>query len=107
MIGALDTHRPLWVASFEAVALADHVPELREALAAGFELARLGLAELLQKIDESTVGERTLTKLGSLHLALLDGLMLQWLIDPDRAPTGRDMVEALRVLLGSLQPAGT
>jgi hypothetical protein len=38
------------------------------------------------------------------------GVMAQWLIDPDRAPSGRDLAEALRTIvagLGSGEPIAT
>ncbi|MEV0197750.1 hypothetical protein [Nonomuraea sp. NPDC050691] len=35
---------------------------------------------------------------GSVPLALLTGLMLQWLVDPDHAPTGADVIAELRSL---------
>jgi hypothetical protein len=35
----------------------------------------------------------------------LSGLMVQWLVDPERAPSGRDMAEALRTILASVRPA--
>jgi hypothetical protein len=42
---------------------------------------------------------------GSFYQALMSGVMVQWLIDPERAPSGRDLAEALRMILGSVQVA--
>jgi hypothetical protein len=42
----------------------------------------------------------------SFYQALLTGIWVQWLIDSERAPSGRDMAEALRLILGSTQAAG-
>jgi hypothetical protein len=39
---------------------------------------------------------------GSFYLALLPGVMAQWLIDPDHAPSGRDLAEALRTIVGDV-----
>jgi AcrR family transcriptional regulator len=105
VIDSFDAHRPLWVASFEAFAPAQHSLELREQLADGQEEGRFGLAALFQRIDESTVDERSARTVGSFYLALLSGLMVQWLVDPERAPSGRDMAEALRTILASVRPA--
>lgn len=45
--------------------------------------------------------------LGSFYLALLSGVMAQWLIDPDRAPSARDLAQALQVIVADLgAPAG-
>jgi AcrR family transcriptional regulator len=103
VIESFETHRPLWVSSFEAFAQVEHSPELREQLAAGQEEARFGLAALFQKIDESMVDERTARTVGSFYLGLLSGVMVQWLVDPERAPSGRDLAEALRTILASVQ----
>jgi hypothetical protein len=45
------------------------------------------------------VGERSARTAGSFYLALLSGVMVQWLVDPERAPSGRDMAETLRTIL--------
>jgi AcrR family transcriptional regulator len=103
VIESFETHRPLWVASFEAFVQAQHSPELREQLAAGHEEARFGLAALLQGIDERMVEERAGRTVGSFYLALMSGLMTQWLLDPQRAPSGGDLTEALRTIVASVQ----
>jgi AcrR family transcriptional regulator len=103
VIESFETHRPLWVASFEAFVQAQHSPELREQLAAGHEEARFGLAALLQGIDERMVEERAGRTVGSFYLALMSGLMTQWLLDPQRAPSGSELTEALRTIVTSVQ----
>jgi AcrR family transcriptional regulator len=103
VIESFETHRPLWVASFEAFVQALHTPDLREQLAAGHEEARFGLAALIQNIDESAVDESTARTVGSFYLALMSGLITQWLLDPQRAPSGSDLTEALRTIVASVQ----
>src|SRR5688500_3617892 len=73
VIASFGTHRPLWVASFEAFVQAQRSPELLTQLAAGHEEARFGLAALFQGIDESMVDERAVRTLGSFYLALMSG----------------------------------
>jgi AcrR family transcriptional regulator len=106
LIESFEVHRPLLVASFEAFAPAQRSPELREQLADGQEEGRYGLAALFQKIDESTVDERAARTVGSFYVALLSGLIAQWLVDPARAPSGRDLAEGLRTILASVGSAG-
>jgi AcrR family transcriptional regulator len=103
VIESFEAHRPLWVASFEAFVQAQHSPELRKQLAAGHEEARFGLAALFQNLDESAVDERTAKTVGSFYVALMSGLVTQWLLDPQRAPSGRDMSEALRTIVANVQ----
>jgi AcrR family transcriptional regulator len=103
VIESFETHRPLWVASFEAFVQAQRSPELREQLAAGNEEARFGLAALLEGIDESTVDERLARTVGSFYLALMSGLIVQWLVDRERAPSGSDLTVALRTMAASIR----
>jgi AcrR family transcriptional regulator len=94
-------HRPLWMASFEMLAQLDEAPEVREAVAAAQQRARLGLASLFHHLDPTLDG-RSAWAVGSFYLALLPGVMAQWLIDPDHAPSGRDLAEALRAIVADV-----
>jgi AcrR family transcriptional regulator len=94
-------HRPLWMASFEMLVQLDQAPEVREAVAAAQQRARLGLASLFHDLDP-TLDERSAWAVGSFYLALLPGVMAQWLIDPDHAPSGRDLAEALRAIVADV-----
>src|SRR3712207_28598 len=97
VIESFEAHRPALMASFEAFVQAQHSPELREQLAEGHEQVRPWLATFFQRIG-STGGEGSERAVGSFHLALLNGLMVQWLLDPERAPSGQGMAEALRMI---------
>ena len=77
-----DALRPLWTASFEMLAQLDHAPEVRKAVADAQQRARLSLAALFHHLDP-TLDERLAWVVGSFHLALLPGVMAQWLIDPE------------------------
>jgi AcrR family transcriptional regulator len=103
VIESFEAHRPLWVATFEAFVQAQHSPELREQLAAGHEEARFGLAALFQGTDESMVDGRVAQTVGSFYVALMSGLITQWLLDAQRAPSGGAMAEALRTIVASVQ----
>ena len=104
VIESFEAHRPALIASFEAFVQAEHSPELREQMAAGHEEVRLWLAALFRRIG-STAGEGSERAVGSFYLALLNGLMVQWLLDPERAPSGQEMREALLTILQSIRPA--
>lgn len=106
--GSFEVHRKLWAASFEPVAQLDHVPEIRQFFAMAAEHSRTGLAALFLGVDESEVDERTSRTVGSFYYALMTGLLTQWLTDPEHAPTGRDMADALRTVAANLgtRPSG-
>jgi len=100
VIASFTTHRQL-----EVFTQIEHTPELREQLAERLGQARLGLAELIQRIDPAEE-ERQANLVGSFYQALLTGVLVQWLIDPGHAPSGRDLAEALRAIAADV-PGGT
>lgn len=89
--------RPLWATQFELLGQIDHLPEVREQLVGGIKEARLGLAELFQGIEPGSDPERERLS-GALYQALLTGFLSQWLLDPDSALSGREVVTALRMV---------
>jgi hypothetical protein len=95
------SHPPLWTASFELVAQLDQAPEVRRAVADAQERARLGLASLFHHLDP-TLDERKAWAVGSFYLALLPGVMAQWLIDPEHAPSARDLAQALQAIAADI-----
>jgi hypothetical protein len=97
VVESFATHRPLWVATFELLAQIDQAPEVRAAVADAQQRARVGLAALFHDLDPA-LDQETVWRVGSFYLALLPGVMAQWLIDPDHAPSGRDLAEALRTI---------
>ena len=101
VIESFETHRTLWLSSFEAFAQAERSPELREQLAEGQEQGRYGLVALFQGVDEHAVHETQARTVGSFYLALVSGLMVQWLVDPKRAPSSADVADALRTIVDS------
>ncbi|MEV7040294.1 TetR/AcrR family transcriptional regulator [Amycolatopsis sp. NPDC051061] len=95
VIESFEEHRRMWAVSMEACSQPDLDPEVRAQLANALELARFGLANLFQGLDD---GGDAAWAVGTVHQALLSGAMLQWLIDPDRAPSGADLVRGLRLI---------
>jgi AcrR family transcriptional regulator len=101
VVESLASQRMLWVASFEMLAQVDQAPEVRTVVADAQQRARLGLASLFHRIDPA-LDEQRAWAVGSLYLALLPGVMAQWLIDPEHAPSGRDLAEALRTIVADV-----
>jgi hypothetical protein len=102
VVESFATHRQLWAATFEAYAQLEHAPEIRHVLADGLAQARSGLASLFQNVDERAVDPQLARTVGSFYAALLSGVLVQWLIDPERAPSGRDLAGALRTIAATV-----
>ncbi|MFC4529973.1 TetR/AcrR family transcriptional regulator [Sphaerisporangium dianthi] len=103
VIRSFDESRPLWAVQFELVAHIDRTPELAEAFAEAGRQARLGLVELIGDLGAGA-DEKTAEKIGAFYQVLLSGLAAQWLVDARAVPSGRDLVEVLKLLTGGLHP---
>jgi AcrR family transcriptional regulator len=100
VLQSFPAHRGVLAASYEIMVLAEEKPEVRRMLAAAMDDARMALAELFAGVDPHAEPERA-RRVGSFYYAILSGLMTQWLVDPDSAPSGKDLAVALGELLAA------
>lgn len=96
LFASYERSRPAVIGFIEVLAQAERSPELREQLAACYRALRVSSArvaiELLGWGEESD--DRVLA-LASLLMAIADGLMIQWLIDPDSTPREEVLLAAV------------
>jgi len=108
LLANLPKHRALLLSFVEAMAQAERTPALREQFAALYRGMRARVAELVaQSLDGALPADdpRALA-IASWVIAVCDGLALQWLLDPEGAPSASDLNaghalmwrESLRVL---------
>jgi AcrR family transcriptional regulator len=97
LLESFETHRELVVAYFEALVRAQRSPELRNAMAAEFDALRVALASGIRQLQAKDTPERQVDPemSATLLMATFDGLLIQWLLDPDRAPSGDTIAETL------------
>jgi AcrR family transcriptional regulator len=86
----------VWQATFDIFTVAQRDPEIRAAVADGLEDGRRLWARLLYGVDDTD--EATVRAIGSLHQALVSGVLVQWLIDPDRAPSPAQLALGLKAI---------
>jgi AcrR family transcriptional regulator len=98
VIGSIHSHRELWLASVDAMIQSEHSPELKAQLAEGMEQGRRGLAAMLTGREEETLDEQTVRTIGSAAMALMSGVLTQWLTDPQRAPSAEQLAAGVRAL---------
>lgn len=98
MLTTLDEHRGLATAFVEALAPAMHSEELRERLAEMMQQTREAYVVALRTALGDEAGSAHGEVLASLLIAVLDGLMVQALLDPARTPTGAQIAAALTEL---------
>ena len=94
----------VWAATFDVFGVAQRDPQVRAAVAAGIEDGRSLWARALYGLDADRDDQRVARAVGSLHQALLSGVLIQWLIDPDRAPAAADLAAALLTIAGQVCP---
>jgi AcrR family transcriptional regulator len=104
VIGTIDTHRQLWLASIEAMLQGEHAPALRAQMAAGLEDGRSGMAALVTGLPEDALDDETVHSIGSVQMALMSGVMVQWLVDPAHAPRPEQIAAGLRALAHPTTP---
>lgn len=91
-------HRQLWAANFEISPYIDTMPEVRGVMATAQQQARLGLARLFLGIDDA-LDPKSAQDAGALYYAMLAGVMTQWLVDPEHAPSARELANGLRIVI--------
>ena len=101
-IESYGAHRRLWLASVVAAVEAEHSPRVHELMVAALREGRRGLAAGLVGAPESELDDKDVRTIGSLQLALMSGVLLQWVLDPDNAPTAENLTDALLALSGRL-----
>jgi AcrR family transcriptional regulator len=93
-----DEFRPLLVAFVEALAQAERSDPLRAQLAAGYEEMRRRIVEgILAMVPDLPAG--IARSVASFFVAVSDGYMVQWLLDPAATPAGTDLLEAARLAM--------
>lgn len=96
--------RQILLASFAAFAEVERVPRLRELIAQAQESGRLSVARDFFNIDDAALDPKVARSIGSMMLAMMTGVMSQWLLDPETMPSAEEMTTAMgamaRMFLG-------
>ena len=94
VIESFQGHRGVLAASFELIAQADEDTQLRERLRGTLEEARQSLAAQMVGIDAVSDPDRA-HRTGAACYAILSGLIVQWLVDPDGLPEAEQLTDGL------------
>ncbi len=100
---SLEPDRPYVVAAVEAFAQAARSDALRERLAGAYQDARHEVAQNVAAAAGEQDGVPDTSEVenagvASVLLALFDGLAIQWLMDPQRAPTTDEVMRSLDLI---------
>ncbi|MGW4500583.1 TetR/AcrR family transcriptional regulator [Micromonospora sp. NPDC004336] len=98
LLGAAPEKRNVLVASVQAYAQAEFAAEVHEQLLRIYADSRRDLAALVLAVHPDDVSPDAARTVGSLALALINGVMLQWMLDPASTPSAGDLAQAIRTL---------
>jgi AcrR family transcriptional regulator len=98
---SFDELRPVLVGLIEAVAQSAWSKELREKLADHYLTSRERVAAMVRQslgenLEQDGVDPRVIA---SFLIAVCDGLVLQWLLDPQQTPSGEQLASSLGAAL--------
>ena len=99
VVDRFDELEPFLNAFVEAFPPALRSEPLRQSMAAAYEEVRATGAEMFERMlaeDGEEIDRATARVLSSTVIALTDGLILQWLLEPEKTPSSTEIVEALR-----------
>lgn len=98
MLAAYGGDKTFWAANLESVLVAYRDASVREHLSAGFEEGRSGITAVLTGVEESRLSPEAIRTLGSVQMALLSGVMIQYLLDPDTAVSAEELFAGIHAL---------
>ncbi|MDQ0598719.1 AcrR family transcriptional regulator [Streptomyces canus] len=93
---AVGEARAIWMLSFEVVVQGERLAEIRQMLVEAEEQGRSGLLPLFNDIPEEEQDKETVDTEGRFYQTLLQGLMVQWVFNPDTATDADQLTEGLR-----------
>ncbi len=108
VLESLPARRPILQSYVEALAQAQRDPDLRAQLAEHYRRARARVAELVAEslADGTAADDPRCRAIATFVIAVCDGLSVQWLLDPEHAPNGEELLAGLATVWAASFPAG-
>ena len=97
MLASFEELRPVLVGLVEAVGQSAWSEDLRQELAAHYRTSREQVSSMVRASlgEGGETGETDANVVASFLIAVCDGLVLQWLLDPNETPTGDQLISSL------------
>ncbi|MFJ2768185.1 TetR/AcrR family transcriptional regulator [Streptomyces sp. NPDC087300] len=96
VIRSFPESRSLWMLNLEVITQGDRLAGVRELLAKAQVEGRRGLASIFTGVRESAVPDDVVEAEGRFYSILLNGLLVQWLFDPETATSAEQLTEGMR-----------
>lgn len=100
LLDGMPSRAPLLLAFVESIGPSVRNPELRARLAGHFEASRARVADIVAESlgEDAGVDARVVA---SFLMAVADGFMLQFLVDPEATPSGEELIAGLGAALAA------
>ena len=107
MLDSFEAHRPLAQAWMEALSQAARSPALQADLAAHYDRSRAAVAGAVRAAlgDDAVALGADPDLIAAFLIAVCDGLLLQYLLDPSRRPDGQALAAAVGAAIAAGAPA--
>lgn len=92
--------RSIWMLTFEVITQGERLAGVRDLLVKAQREGRSGLAAVFTGIEESVLADDVVESEGRFYATLLNGLMVQWLFDPESATSAEQLTEGMRRVMG-------
>jgi AcrR family transcriptional regulator len=112
MLASFEEMRPVLVGFIEAVGQSAWSEDLRKEMARHYATVREQVASMVRSSlgEQAKDGGADPRVIASFLVAVCDGLMLQWLLDPEQTPSGEELISSLGSALNQalqMTPADT
>ncbi|MFF5987433.1 TetR/AcrR family transcriptional regulator [Prauserella flavalba] len=106
LLGSLTSKRKLLLSYVEALAQAERTPDLRSQFAEQYRRCRERVAGLVAESlgDGTPPDDPRCLAVASFVIAICDGLSVQWLLDPEAAPTAEELLAGLGAMWSASFP---
>ncbi|WP_069385774.1 TetR/AcrR family transcriptional regulator [Cellulosimicrobium cellulans] len=104
LLSADEGERRLLAATVQVYAQAEFAPEVRRQLQQTYDRGRLDVAALILDRPRNQITPDVALTVGSLALAIVNGAVMQWLVDPETAPGVGRVATALAALAPASAP---
>jgi AcrR family transcriptional regulator len=106
VLDSLPARRPILQSYVEALAQAQRDADLRAQLAEHYRRARARVAELVAEslADGTQPDDPRCRAIATFVIAVCDGLAVQWLLDPEHAPNGEQLLAGLATVWAASFP---
>ncbi|MGY0491602.1 TetR/AcrR family transcriptional regulator [Streptomyces sp. WG-D5] len=95
----------MWHLGMELVAMGDKLPAVREIVAKAQSEGGRGVIPAFMGGDEPPADHPSVDTLGKLYMTLMTGLIAEYMLDPESAPSAEELTEGMRRLITAAHPS--